>query len=159
MSQSPLEQSIFKTLAYFDIADFPLTKEELYAFLWMPPAIGYAEFLEKINNISTSSYFLSKYGYYFLAGREEIVERRRERLIVSEKKLALAVNATKKTLFSWRRHGGRLRGRRHILLKKRAHLVLIDLAPDFGALAVRRAGHHPHPLFYRRTQRVKFFRV
>jgi hypothetical protein len=92
MSQSLLEQSIFKTLAYFDIADYPLTKEELFAFLWQPPAIGYEEFLEKIEKIT----IISKYGYYFLNGREEMVEKRRKKLLCSEKKLKLAVKYAKK---------------------------------------------------------------
>lgn len=92
MSSSPLEQSIFKTLAYFDIADYPLTKEELFAFLWQPPVVGYAEFLEKIEKIGMPE----KYGYFFLNGREETVEKRREKLLCSEKKLKLAVKYAKR---------------------------------------------------------------
>ena len=46
--RSILEQAILRTLIYFDLASFPLTKEELFAFLWQPPAIGYEEFLEKM---------------------------------------------------------------------------------------------------------------
>ncbi|MEK7680670.1 MAG: hypothetical protein AAB348_01315 [Patescibacteria group bacterium] len=92
MSYSVLGQSIYKTLCYFDIADYPLTKEELYAFLWQPPAIGYGEFLEKIAQAPVES----KMSHYFLPGRSETVENRRRKFVVSDLKLNIAKKAAKK---------------------------------------------------------------
>ena len=39
-----MEQSILRTLAYFDLADYPLTKEELFSYLWQSPAVSYGVF-------------------------------------------------------------------------------------------------------------------
>lgn len=93
MSLNPLEQSILKTLHYFDIVDYPLTKEELFAFLWQPPAMGYADFLEHLNS---SKGIETKSGFYFLPGREDIVAKRQRRLVISEEKLRIARRAVKK---------------------------------------------------------------
>jgi len=93
MSFTPLEQSIIKTLAFFDISKHPLTKEELYRFLWQPPVIGYQEFLEKLENTNCLE---KKFSYYFLPGQEKNIESRRENLLFSEQKLNLAAKAAKK---------------------------------------------------------------
>ncbi|MBI2037584.1 MAG: hypothetical protein HYT15_01460 [Candidatus Magasanikbacteria bacterium] len=86
-----LQRSIKNTLTYFDIADFPLTKEELFVFLWQPPRVSYADFLEflQINN----SGFETRQGFYFLPGRSELIETRQRRLLISEKKLKIARRA------------------------------------------------------------------
>lgn len=89
--EQPLRQSILSTLAYFDLADFPLTKEELFSFLWQPPTISYQDFLNAIASLNLDS----KFGYYFLPGREEIVEVRRRKLLISEQKLKIARRAAK----------------------------------------------------------------
>ena len=93
MSLDPLGQSIAKTLHYFDIAGYPLTKEELFAYLWQPPAMGYAEFLERLDKVEGIA---AKGGYYFLPGREDIILDRQRRLITSEEKMRIAVKAAKK---------------------------------------------------------------
>lgn len=86
-----LRDSIIKTLAYFDLADYPLTKEELFSFLWQPPVISYPEFLDALASLNIDS----KFGYYFLPGREAIVEERRRKLLISEQKLTIARRAAK----------------------------------------------------------------
>jgi len=91
MSNKLLEQSIVKTLSYFDLFDHPLTKEELYNYLWQPPVVGYGEFLEMVSDIHDS-----KHGYYFLPNRQEIVEIRRKKLIAVEEKMKKAFKAAKK---------------------------------------------------------------
>ncbi|TSC84666.1 MAG: Uncharacterized protein G01um101413_50 [Parcubacteria group bacterium Gr01-1014_13] len=91
MESSSLHQSVVKTLAYFDLADYPLTKEELFYFLWQPPAISYADFLNTLASLNLES----KFGYYFLSGREQIAEIRRRKLLISERKLKIARRAIK----------------------------------------------------------------
>jgi len=89
----PLHASILKTLAYFDLFSYSLTKEELYGFLWQEK-ISYPDFLDALN--SSASGWEEKDGYYFLAGRSALVENRRRRLVVSEIKLKIARRAAKK---------------------------------------------------------------
>lgn len=88
-----MEQSILRTLAYFDLADYPLTKEELFSYLWQSPAVSYGVFLDFLND---QNIIQEKFGYYFLPGREVTVEKRRERLLISELKMKLACRAAKK---------------------------------------------------------------
>ncbi len=81
-----LQGSIRNTLAYFDLSDYPLTKEELFSFLWQPPVISYSDFLNTIAGLNLDS----KFGYYFLPGREKLAEVRRRKLLISEQKLKIA---------------------------------------------------------------------
>ena len=90
-SDQSLRQSILNTLAYFDLADYPLTKEELFSFLWQPQAVNYVEFLSVLDNLNLPF----KSGYYFLPGREKIIEERQCKLLISEEKLKIARRAAK----------------------------------------------------------------
>lgn len=89
--EQPLQKSIIDTLAYFDLADFPLTKEELYGWLWQPPAVSYSDYLAVLEKIKLGS----KFGYYFLAEQEKTVEERRRKFLISEEKLKIARRAIK----------------------------------------------------------------
>lgn len=89
-----LKNSVLRTLSYFDLADYPLTKEELFAFLWQPPEVSYEHFLEFLKNPSDG--WQEKFGYYFLSGKEATVNSRRERLIWSELKLKIARRAARR---------------------------------------------------------------
>ncbi len=90
-----LQQDIVKTLAYFDIFNCPLNREELYRFLWSPSQLWtYDQFvteLQKKEGLSTA--FESLGGYYFLSGRSEIVATRERRVWYVEKKLKIAKHA------------------------------------------------------------------
>ncbi|MFH1291744.1 MAG: hypothetical protein ABIH87_00915 [bacterium] len=87
-----LKQSIIKTLAYYDQFDHPLTKEELFRFLWQPPAISYGLFLQELEILGIDC----KYGYYFLPGREKLVEIRRSRTVDNDHKHLVARRSAKK---------------------------------------------------------------
>ena len=72
--RSILEQAILRTLIYFDLASFPLTKEELFSCLWLPPQANQECYLVALSNLVTAGTIAQKFNYYFLSGREEIVE-------------------------------------------------------------------------------------
>lgn len=91
---SPLNESIKKTLIYFSLFEYPLTKEELFAYLWRPPRISFDEFISQIDG--PDGVFRDDTGYYFLPGRDSGAENRRQRLLVSEFKLKIAGKAAKK---------------------------------------------------------------
>ena len=90
-----LVQSLQKTSVYFDLADFPLTKEELFCFLWQPPDITYDQFLILLPACIEKKVLVEKNGYYMLPGRESLVELRQQKLLIAEKKLAIARRAAK----------------------------------------------------------------
>jgi hypothetical protein len=100
MIRELLQRSIKMTLAYFDLVDFPLTKEELFIFLWESPPLNYPDFLNFLQDSDfCDGVFESQYGYYFLPGRGEIIEKRRHRLILSETKLKIARRAARLVSF------------------------------------------------------------
>ena len=93
-----LENSIIKTLAYFDYFDHPLTKEELFRFLWQPPKISYVSFLHELFNydFESSKFLNSKNGFYFLKNREDTVLVRQEKTADNDYKHKVARKAVKK---------------------------------------------------------------
>ncbi|OGH95091.1 MAG: hypothetical protein A2538_04095 [Candidatus Magasanikbacteria bacterium RIFOXYD2_FULL_41_14] len=92
---SPLENSIVKTLTYFDGFDLPLTQTELFARLWQPPFVSFLEFTKFFEN-HTSNYWQSQDGFYFLAGRSELIVSRNRHLLDSAASLKIARRAVKK---------------------------------------------------------------
>ena len=85
--------AVLKTLIYSDIFDYPLTKEGIWKFL-----IGRVDraLFEKDLISFTPSRWERKNGYYFLSGREEVVEKRIKRKKESGKKLDFARKIIKK---------------------------------------------------------------
>ena len=94
----PLDQSIVKTLTYFDLINFPLMHEELFCYLWTPPRIGHAEFMstcgETNYELKAMNYKLGC-GYYFLPGRENLIAERQRAAEITDQKLIIARRAVK----------------------------------------------------------------
>ena len=89
------KKAIIKTLSFFDLFSFPLTKEELFYYLWQTKVereIVYSGLAGLID----SKVVEQKNGYYFLRGREEICEARRIKLLESELKMKIARSAVAK---------------------------------------------------------------
>jgi predicted nucleotidyltransferase len=91
MNDNELKKNIIRTLCYFDIFDHPLTVEELHRYLFSSSKIESDDFLEAVNRIGVSN----KFGYYFLDGREQLVEIRRARARHVDKKLNIAKKAAR----------------------------------------------------------------
>lgn len=107
---SSLERAILEALAYSDIFDQPLRLEELHRYL--PVRASLDELSPALTTLN--GWTGSKEGFYFLAGREVIVEIRREREARSRRLLPHAL-----------RHG-RILGR----------LPFVRMAALTGSLAV-----------------------
>ncbi len=91
-----LEKAILKTLAFFDIFDYPLTLVELAKWLYQ----GQKDYsLFEINKIleleGLKSEVSLKYGFYFLAGREIIVRTRLDRYQIAEEKMRIALKTVR----------------------------------------------------------------
>jgi hypothetical protein len=87
-----VSQSILKTLAYSDIFDFPLTKEELWKFLICAEKIDIPVFENKLKVLINKK--ISKIENYFcLKGKEKITERRKKNLSEVNKKIEIAKKA------------------------------------------------------------------
>lgn len=75
-----LKNAILATLAYSDVFDHPLTADEIHRFL-----VLHAAREDVLACLSESNLVFKNMGYYFLAGRENIVTIRAHREAVSRK--------------------------------------------------------------------------
>lgn len=88
--------SIFKTLIYSDIFDYPLRKEEVWRFLISGKSVQRKEFEEELNRVSGAKLVHLEGGdFYCLLGRGEIVKTRIKRLKESNKKIISAKKIVK----------------------------------------------------------------
>jgi len=91
-------KAIARTIAFFDLFSYPLTGFEVWKYLDVKCEL--AEVLEVLENIAKKSPLVPlfergqverKNGFYFLAGREEIIKERMARYNYSDKKFKRAV--------------------------------------------------------------------
>jgi hypothetical protein len=92
-----LEISIKKTLSYFALFDYPLTKEELFFNLWQAPSVNHNEFLDYLAN--ENPLWKNKQGFYFLPDQEKNIQTRNERVFINDYKMSIARKAVKKLRF------------------------------------------------------------
>jgi hypothetical protein len=87
MVNDTLERAILETLAYSDVFDYPLRLDELYRYL--PMRVEIEQLTQTLNSLNE---LLGKQDdFYFLAGREKIVEIRKQREVYSQKLLHKAL--------------------------------------------------------------------
>jgi len=93
-------QSLLQTLAYFDIFEYPLTREELYRFLWQPKEnLDFSEFvqvLEETVQNDLKGKVETQGGYYFFFGKSEYIPKRERKILYTEEKLTIAKRAAQK---------------------------------------------------------------
>lgn len=75
-----LKQAVLATIHYFDVFNFPLTVQELeeYLYGWSAPSEAISDALQNMPEIGHG------HGFYFLKGRDEIAELRKERMKIAE---------------------------------------------------------------------------
>ncbi|MCL5435363.1 MAG: hypothetical protein M1405_03170 [Patescibacteria group bacterium] len=82
------QEQIFKTLLYSDIFNYPLSKEEIWKFLISHTKQDKKEIWECLN--AKNTLFESKNSLFFIKGRKNIVNTRREREKYSLQKIVFA---------------------------------------------------------------------
>lgn len=96
---SDTEKTILRTLIFFDIFEYPLTLFELWKFAYGAANAHRPSLSDCIRVLyptpSLSMAIVQRNGFYVLAGREEIIEMRRERTIFADKKYAIAQKITR----------------------------------------------------------------
>lgn len=93
MDESELLAATKKTLIYSDIFDFPLTKEELWQRLIFPPSVERSIWEEKLKQWVREGKIEKKGQFFFLPGRERVVEKRKREEKIWRKKFSLARKA------------------------------------------------------------------
>jgi len=97
---SPLSVAILRTLAYFDIFDYPLTVSELWRWLWPDPAQPVGEVtVEQVQQALKFDELRGRVGmvddYVVLTGREGIVKTRSDRQPANVRKWKRAESAAR----------------------------------------------------------------
>lgn len=87
-----MKKAILRTLAYADIFDYPLKKEEIWQFLLSDVRYRLLDISKTL--LKRIPQIFQKEGLYFLKGREKIVDTRKKRERWSEEKLKLARRTT-----------------------------------------------------------------
>jgi len=93
---SPFEQKIVKTIIWFDMFNYPLRAEEVLWYLYDESGSEsrLSDIQSDLDALVAIKRLQSKDGYYFLPGRDNLVEVRKERHKESLKKISLARSAT-----------------------------------------------------------------
>lgn len=119
-SPSELKRAIIRTVAFFDIFDYPLTLVEIHKWLYCQSReketmllneaskqdlirqnkkYSLSKIYEELESIVLKGDISSKNGFYFLPGRTDIIRTRLYRYQLAEKKFKIALRVTR--LFKW----------------------------------------------------------
>lgn len=90
-----LSQSILKTVAFFDIFDYPLSAFEIWQYISEPASLQTV--IDALHTLPSG--LENQNGFYFLSGRAQIIHIRRERYLEANKKIKKA--RRRLTLISW----------------------------------------------------------
>jgi hypothetical protein len=94
MIDQELKLAILKTISFFDLFDYPLTKLEVYKFLYQPVRqYSFFEVTSALGELKDNELSL-RHGVYFLAGREQIVNVRQQRYRLANNKFKLMLRGT-----------------------------------------------------------------
>ncbi len=84
--KNEIRRAIVETIAFFDLFNYPLTSDEIRNYLWKAKA-DLDEIEEALSGIEEIE---KKERFYFLKGREEIINKREERFGFTSRKLKRA---------------------------------------------------------------------
>ena len=90
-----IEQKIIRTIAYFTVFRHPLTADEVFAYLWCRAGESREEVVGRLNELVKAGKLDFKYGFYFFAGNEADVEKRRSAVVPGDVMLRRARTAKK----------------------------------------------------------------
>lgn len=87
------DKAIIETVAFFDLFDFPLTEFELWKYINVKCDLN--DIQAVLNEKKSHDFIEEKNGFYFLAGRREIIKTREERRNYAERKIKKAARVSK----------------------------------------------------------------
>jgi len=95
-----LEKAIINTVAYFDVFDYPLTEFEIWQYIFDEAGderpVSYGQIIDCLETGGLmGSQIECDQGYYFLSGRREIINYRRQRYAYAERKYMKAIRVIK----------------------------------------------------------------
>jgi len=94
MNHLAIEQSILRTIIFFDLLEYPLTPLAIWKNLFFsdsPTALTLSDYMKCLRESPfLSQHIEEKSGYYFLKGRDSIVALRLERAVITDHKYRVA---------------------------------------------------------------------
>lgn len=84
------EHAILETLTYHDLFDFPLTAHEVHLTTKPIHGVSQRDTLLALDDLKDNGLVGSLDGFWHLAGREEVVAKRKERYDIAERKFRIA---------------------------------------------------------------------
>lgn len=84
-----LEKAILKTIVYGDIFNFPLTFVEIYKYLIYSKSVDRQLLKQSLDTLIKNKHIAKRGHYFYLKGREEIMNQRQKKQKESEKKMEL----------------------------------------------------------------------
>lgn len=94
MATRDAQEAILRTFIYFDIYDFPLTQSELERYLFSGNNFD-TKFESALDELLKSNQIKTLEGFYFLPERAGLIESRKNRYLLAQKKIALAQKSVK----------------------------------------------------------------
>ncbi|KKQ62054.1 MAG: hypothetical protein US81_C0002G0027 [Parcubacteria group bacterium GW2011_GWE2_38_18] len=94
-----IKDAIIRTVAFFDMFDYPLTSWEIWKYLFDEKGSGeqieLKKILEKLESAEMQKILEQKESFYFLAGKDDLVETRKARYNFTDKKFDRAIRLCK----------------------------------------------------------------
>ncbi|PIR13369.1 hypothetical protein COV49_02530 [Candidatus Falkowbacteria bacterium CG11_big_fil_rev_8_21_14_0_20_39_10] len=88
-TKDDLEEAVVKTIAFFDLFDCPVTLNEIWRYSGARRRLS--EVIKFLEMEGLKDIFESKSGFYFLAGREELIKTRLARYNYTDRKFKRAI--------------------------------------------------------------------
>lgn len=86
-----VETSILKTIAYFDIFDFPLTEWEVYKNLWQPEqSVSFSDVRTALAQMVEKEKIGTREGFFFIKRKNSSIVSRKARYLLAQKKMKKA---------------------------------------------------------------------
>jgi len=93
--QTKIKEAIIKTIAFFDLFDYPLTADELWGYLWLPGGGSVTEADITAAIAGLTGVVEERDGFYYLSGRQELISQRQASSVWAEEKFKIAHGATR----------------------------------------------------------------
>lgn len=90
-----MQNAILRTIAYFDLFDFPLTELEVWKFLRKPEAVSFSEVQTTLEELHETQKLETQCGFWFVSGRADHVRVRQERYLIAERKYKKVLQAVR----------------------------------------------------------------
>ncbi|MBU1167003.1 hypothetical protein KKC60_01170 [Patescibacteria group bacterium] len=94
MAKKTLQENILETIAFFDIFDYPLTETEVHKWLWQRES-NFLEVQEALEGLLANQKLGMSDGLFFLPSRKKLVQERKAKYLVAEKKYKKIKRATR----------------------------------------------------------------